>query len=57
MSIFSLADFNGDVPRVWRQGLLGADTVAPGGHPPADHINAGTSLAIRGDSHMATDTE
>ena len=43
MSIRSLADFNGVVPRVGRR-LVGTDTVPPGGHARVDHINeVGTS--------------
>lgn len=42
MSIRSLADFNGAVPRVRGRYLVRTDTVPPGGHPAVDHINAGT---------------
>ncbi len=37
MSIFSLADFNGAVPRVARR-LVGTDTVALGGHLVVDQV-------------------
>jgi hypothetical protein len=52
MSILSLADFNGRVPRV-ATCLVGTDTVAPGGHPRVDQVTeAGTFTGhARGLSH------
>src|SRR4051812_35776251 len=52
MSIRSLADFNGVVPRCVRR-LARTDTVTPGGHPRVDQVNeAGTFNGhTRGLSH------